>query len=90
MRVAECGGGKRPWGGDSDWGCWDCAAASRTGSPNGLAVKQPHAPSTKIQTHTKKTRTRSDGPGQRDAGKMTTQEEEEEETTKTENEKGKK
>lgn len=46
MRVAGCGGATRPAVGESDWGCWDCAAASRTGCPDGLAVRddtQPHA-----------------------------------------------
>lgn len=37
--VAGCGGATRPVAGGSDWGCWDCAAASRTGCPNGLAVR---------------------------------------------------
>lgn len=66
--VAGCGGATRPVAGGSDWGCWDCAAASRTGCPNGLAVrddKQSHtADNTKIQTHehkhvTKDTRRRT-------------------------------
>lgn len=45
VRVAGCGGATRPAVGGSDWGCWDCAAASRMGCPSGLAVggdTQPH------------------------------------------------
>lgn len=38
VHVAGCGGATCPGAGESDWGCWDCAAASRTGCPNGLAV----------------------------------------------------
>lgn len=38
VHVAGCGGATCPGAGGSDWGCWDCAAASRTGCPNGLAV----------------------------------------------------
>lgn len=38
MHVAGCVGATRPGVGESDWGCWDCAAASRMGCPNGLAI----------------------------------------------------
>lgn len=38
VHVAGCGGVTCPGARGSDWGCWDCAAASRTGCPNGLAV----------------------------------------------------
>lgn len=37
MCVAGCVGAMRPGVGGSDWDCWNCAAASRRGCPDGLA-----------------------------------------------------
>lgn len=72
VRVAGCGGATRPGAGGSDWGCWDCAAASRTGCPNGLAGRDDTKPHTHTHedpnTHTYITRRRSDAPGQRGEG----------------------
>lgn len=61
VHVAGCGGATRPGAGGSDWGCWDCAAASRTGCPNGLAVGTTKA---KTGTHNKR-KEKSDAPQQR-------------------------
>lgn len=55
VRVARCGGATRPGAGESNWGCWDCAAASRTGCPSDLVGRgdtQPHTPEHEDQTHT--------------------------------------
>lgn len=38
MHVVGCVGATHPVAGELDWGWWDCAAASRTDCPNGLAV----------------------------------------------------
>lgn len=67
MRVAGCGGATGPGAGESDWGRWDCAAASRTGCPSGLAVETTRRRRTK---HTgRKTGTGSHATGQGGVGK---------------------
>lgn len=83
VRVVGCGGATRPEVGESDWGCWDCAAASRTGCPNGLAVggrqTATRSRNTKIQTHKKHTtkntkrRTRTERCGKGGRGRKTRQ-----------------
>lgn len=64
VHVAGCGGATCPGAGGSDWGCWDCAAASRTGCPNGLAVGTTQK-RRREHTTNEKEKKNSDAPQQR-------------------------
>lgn len=64
VHVAGCGGATCPGARGSDWGCWDCAAASRTGCPNGLAVGTTQK-RRREHTTNEKEKKNSDAPQQR-------------------------